>query len=344
MEAKYKITTTMNKFKKRHWPFTILIMVLISVTTIFASCKDDDDTYNTHQVQTNNDPNIRETEAYIAFIDAIDSLNLEYSGAKTRGSFRSGFGVTLADETGRYLGGYIGRYVGGAIGSLTGTPVGTVAGCLIGQKVGPVLCNAIASGIAAKVLSDEVAQKTYDVPETKYCDVFLDITDEIIDSLGYYHNECMVMLNKKSGEYGSGSNLNLDKLYDDVVKYYKSVGIYESELETNILLKKAILEEVEKICKPAVRYEIGEISENELIDINVDYLTNEINCTDDNVAIFKDFSCKLALKCADLNEDELKEYACDVNQVILDSSVPEEVKEELILSAESIVNSSLCWE
>ena len=316
--------------------------ILLASVMMLPSCSNEE--IDTEIIKTENVLTVSDMQ-FRTFLCSVDSLNACYPSHKTRGSFYNGAGVGLADYIGGSCGGTIGRWAGGAIGSLSGNPIGTIMGSIIGRRVGPAICSAIASGLANMLLSCESTSNGIRVLQLKSDFSFTPLLDSESDSLGYYHNLVMVKLLDDADKYGFGtSSINCDLVYDDVVKYYKEFGIYNAELEQNQSLKAAIIAEIQKICQPAILYETGQISESQMIELNSAYLQSTCKFTVDEINTFKKFTGELTLKCASLEEDQLRNYSSNLSKVIQTSSLPQEKKVELAKTSQTIINSTLCWQ
>lgn len=62
------------------------------------------------------------------------------------------------------------------------------------------------------------------------------------------------------------------------------------------------------------------------------------------VAAFSEFSLKIAETCIQLPLNKKVEYADELNNAILQSSMDDEMKEELRSTTNMVVNSSICSE
>lgn len=322
--------------KNRSIKLVILAMLLIVVVSV--SCSDDEKYVEQEEVGVeviNNGLN--------SFLLSVDSLNNHYSTVESRGSFWGGSGVAMADYVGYACGGSIGRWAGGILGSLTGNPLIGYAGAIIGGKVGPAVCGSLASGIANMLMScNERTTSVLDL--TLKSDLNINLFEENIDSLGLHHNMVMVKIVENADKYGYGKSINKELLYDDIVKYCKELGYYDNELENNVLLKNAILAQMELICDVTIEYESGDISIDQLTQIHEDFLAQKCGFTENELRIFREFTCELALTCAQLDEDVMSAYSSDLNKVIQQSDITFEEKAQIASSAQMIINSSLCWQ
>lgn len=82
----------------------------------------------------------------------------------------------------------------------------------------------------------------------------------------------------------------------------------------------------------------------DLIDVQCEYLKNKCLLTDDEVELYKEFTCRVAVLCSDMSEEEIHDYANELNTIIQESNLPQEIKEEIAASALTTINSALCWQ
>ncbi len=316
----------------------VFLLAVISLT-LTIGCSTEDFPFNSQPEHSKNA--LSYNVEFQNILHEIDSINVLYD-KPSRGSFKNGFSVTVADNLGALCGKGIGRWVGGAIGSLAGNPFTTAAGAIIGSKVGPYVVSAVASGIA-NALTSEVRSEQNKSLSVNYSFAFSDNLNSQMDSIGYYHNLCMVQIQKNHSKYTTKGVVDTHMIYDDIVAYYKSIGIYDPILE-NIEVKNFIVTELTNMGKSSTQCYLGKISENKLIEIHTEYLKSKVGLTDEEITIHKDFGTKIALQCSRLEVKEIQNYAKDVNKVIETSKLNKELKTELATNAQFIVNSSLCWQ
>lgn len=110
------------------------------------------------------------------------------------------------------------------------------------------------------------------------------------------------------------------------------------------MLKNAIFAQMEQICDVTIKYESGDISIDQLTQMHGDYLVQKCGFTENELRIFREFTCELALMCAQLDEDVMADYSSDLNKVIQKADITLEEKAQIASSAQMIINSSLCWQ
>lgn len=321
--------------KKTFCSFTILCTLLL------FGCTSDKETSlcNTKL----NESNIYSTDSYQKFINSVDNLNRVYSGTdiNTRGSFWNGAATSMADYVGYACGGSIGRWVGGSLGSLTGNPIAVYGGILIGGKIGPSICGSLASGIASMLVLDIVVQETEPITFRSNF-AFSEFLDAAEDSIGYHHNKCMTLLHENRNKYGVGLNTDCMIIYDDIVGYYKSVGEYNPCFEDKNF-KKAVLDEARTIVETAYKFRDGAITEAELSETYLDYLSTKLKYSEEDISLFQDYYSKVLINCGKLNEVQIRSYAAELNELIRLSDFPTSKKSKIASSSQFIINSALCW-
>lgn len=351
------------KFNQKNWTLTFFLSVC--VLGLFTSCANDIEPNLHADIDQVNVAN--QNADYDALFASIDSLNAAYTAQNVskakelntaidnqrfdnptperKSALGKAFGVNMADYIGYACGGHVGRWAGGAVGSLTGNPILTVVGMSIGAKVGPSLCGALASSLAsvwAYSLMAPVDRENLSIG-FKNTSAFASNIDAEMDSIGYYHNACMVKIFEQRDSYITGNTVNYSKIYDDVTNYYKTVGIYDSVFE-DPSVKHFLLTEIKEIGQYSIQYRKGDLSETDLTNTYISYLKIKVGFNDQQCNKIKEFGGKIAFRCADLTENQIASYAVDLNQVISESSLSTTKKAELASSADFIINSSLCWQ
>ena len=296
------------------------------------------------EMQSCNDTSSSVEDKNLAVLfNSLDSLNACYPTSTTRGKFWGGAGTSIADNVGRALGGKIGGRVGGTIGSLTGNPMGTIGGYIIGAKFGPMLCSAIASGFANMWLSCSVPNSSTSSLVVKSDMAFKSILDEKDAVLGRDHNIVMGKILTNPNRYGYGIKIDESKLYDDIVENCKKLG-YSDSTYSSPEQKEKIIKAVRVIYEPLLKFEKQEIDEREFIEKYVEILTLRYRMDERAVNVFRNFTCKIAFKCAQLNEEQIHSYSEDLCKTIKESSIQEVNKIMIANSAQLVINSTLCWQ
>ncbi|MDE5882450.1 MAG: hypothetical protein K2J78_07585 [Muribaculaceae bacterium] len=290
------------------------------------------------------------------FLTRVDSLNDAYPTNPTRG-FWSSFGKSLADQGGRAAGRVVGRWLGAAIGTAAANPALACMGYIGGQHVGGIIGYAAASAVAEILLSSAgypgVSPNTlqlkvdYNIKPSKYTiynAASNNASDLRCDSIGYYHNYVMVKINQNKGKYITRGEVNIDILYNDIIRYFKEVGVYSEPLANNNLVKN----EMKKMAKQFAQLTLVNTQQSgtaeHLVNSQCDYLRSKCKVTADELKLYKDFTLRIANKSSVLSESELHRYANDLNLIIDDPRLSNEVKRDLAVSAMTTINSSLCWQ
>ena len=230
--------------------FKSFVFAIITIAT--CSCSNDEPTNQptkpVQPISENELFDLEEKAAIDSFLVSVDSLNATFGISESRGSFKNGAGIYLADAVGHASGGVIGRWVGGTLGTLLsgGTPVGTIIGTVVGAKVGPTVCGAVASGVASIWLT-QPQPKELGIKRLKLDYSFeIDTRDERADSVGYYHNYIMTKLYANYIKYHNGvipnpdpftPQVDVNAIYDDVIKYCKELNLPEISFENIFIVK-----------------------------------------------------------------------------------------------------------
>lgn len=325
----------MKKFKAINYCKLSMIVCVLSFGILLASCSSDEKTI-LQEPETNV---VQEPNEIDEFISSVDALNAKYPNMQSRGSFRSGGAVAVADAAGFAAGAGIGRWVGGAIGSAGGVG-GAILGTFLGGKLGPYVCTYLASGAAnfvcSRVFSRTNSAESYD--DFQFVGI---VTNE--DSLGYYHNQMMEELNNNRDKYvSSNGTVDYDLIYTDIIDFLKKINRYD-EAFVNPMVKTAIINQIKEICSISRKYTLNPESEK-LVEEQCEFLKDKCQLTNDDIKLYKDFNVKLLKKCSNLSNVQIKDYSKDLNLVIKDSKFSDEKKEELSLSADLTINSSMCWD
>jgi len=322
--------------KKNNYKILSMIAVFAIVTVgvfFITSCKSD----KKNTMIATDSYVMQEDIAMKNLLDSIDALNEKYPATQIKGSFWGGGAVALADAAGMAAGGGIGGWVGGVAGSLAG-PAGTVVGVVIGQRVGPWIGCFLASG-AANVIFNNPGPRAISDDGDDYQFVYI-ISNE--DSLGYYHNYMMTEINRnKDRYYSSSGSVDYDLMYEDIVSFLHNIGRYDEALEDSIV-KCSIVNQIRSICLISERY-ISNPQSDELINEQCDFLKNQCYLQDEEVNIYRDYSVKILNKCITLDNSQIESYSQDLNEVISNSNLSQEKKEELSFSADLTINSAIYW-
>jgi hypothetical protein len=87
----------------------------------------------------------------------------------------------------------------------------------------------------------------------------------------------------------------------------------------------------------------GFLTEEAYINRQANILTTECLLDNETINQFREFDADLAISCAQLSTLELSSYSQDLNTVISTADLTIEDKTEFALSAQIVINSTLCW-
>lgn len=329
-------------------PFALILLVV-------TSCSNEDEPVVASEATTSIES--VSNVAFDNFMLSVDSLNTAYTFPVSRG-FWGECGKTLADQAGRAGGRVLGRWLGSAIGAAAANPALACIGYLGGQYVGGIVGYAAASAAADVLLCSAGYPSTpsggmklivdYNIrpsalintnPISRGVEI-----DSRCDSIGYYHNYVMVKINQNKDKYISNGNLDMDLLYDDVIRFFKEVGVYSDPLANNDLVKVEMKKTSKDLALLTLQNAQNRESEEQLINLQCDYLKRRCMATPEELSVYKDFTLSVAKKCSELSELEIHRYANDLNSVIFKSQLSPTLKEEVAISAMTTINSSLCWQ
>lgn len=335
--------------------FKSFIFAIITIAT--CSCSNDEPTTQpikpVQPISENELFNLEEKAAIDSFLVSVDSLNATFGISESRGSFKNGAGIYLADAVGHASGGAIGRWVGGALGTLLsgGTPVGTVIGSVVGAKVGPTVCGAVASGVASMWLTQPQPKGRGSI--IKMDSSFeIDTQDELADSVGYYHNYIMTKLYANYDKYHKGiiqntdpyaPQVNVNLIYDDIIKYCKEINFPEISYFEDPIVRKDIINGLNTTWSNSYRHNVGQISYDVYLERETAVLQTTFDMNTDETYLFKNYSGKIVEKCVQLNRQEIHNYAKSLNTLIWESNMKPKQKQFVAKSTSLTINSSLCW-
>ena len=299
---------------------------------------------------------------------SLDSLNMVYkdSAVVTRGSMANYFLIRAADTAGRHAGGAIGSWIGSAVGAALANPVTAVGGYLGGRMAGRFIGGCAASYIAMRVLENAlVATNTlgdglvFPNPNNDYVMINGGLVIQNPGfSYGKIHNDVMLdvvgnvdSILKGNQVYYDGDinvttimpQLDYEEMYTDCINSLKENGVYDDTLFNDPNYKKFIIDFSIKAADLVKQCINGEISEDDLFDIEALLLSKECKVDSNEVKIFKTFGRDIAKGCGDLSVPQVKNYARDLNKVILASPLPDSLKMEVVGVADIVVNSTICW-
>jgi hypothetical protein len=294
----------------------------------------------------------------IQFYDKIDSLNSSFVATSNTRGFFGILGKQLADNAGRYGGQMVGRWLGAAVGTAVANPAVACIGYVAGQHIGGFIGYAAASALVEAMFYD-AGYPSKGEGELKLVTDFtllpsdytgtstltrVENIDNRCDSIGYYHNNIMVKINQNISKYIVNGSVDINLLYDDIVLYAQEYGFYAEPLANEVLVKQAMKDFIKETAQISfANYSAGEGSDK-LIENQCIYLKSKCELNDSEVSLYQNFSAKVAQKCSELTAEEIHVYAHELSKILDESSLNNETKFEISMTASTIINSSLCWQ
>lgn len=164
-----------------------------------------------------------------------------------------------------------------------------------------------------------------------------------VDSIGYYHNLIIheVRSNGKSYTDNSG-NINFSAYYEDVFVVARKYGIQNNHpINTQLLFQY-----LESIIKPVAQLDVNggdDINSKLLLSIFFNNNYNDFNYDTAKTSLHRDICEKIIYNCANIRDDQLVEYGTKVNDIIVNSHLDANTKDDLKIANNITVNSSLQW-
>lgn len=313
----------------------------------FYSCSVNYDDTVSLKEETNNEI----VPGYGEFMLSVENLNSSYLSVvnlnRTRGFWNyagKNFTETAVDNAGRLLGGHLGKHFGCVVGSITGNPVGSIGGYVVGRWAGRIIGSVVASyGVFCLFKSPHIGN--FDGSNSVKVNFYLpDDCEAVDDSIGYYHNLVMSRLSEHNDKYiDSNGNPDFNLIYDDCVMILKEYGIYNEEVSKDLSFKENVMSYAKENFILSRDFKLGNIS-MELFQTRLVEGVKLRGVSEKEVAAFSEFSIKIAETCIQLPLNKKMEYADELNNAILQSSMDDEMKEELRSTTNMVVNSSICSE
>lgn len=313
----------------------------------------------------------------------LDSLNFTIPTKVSRGDNRGKyityadfFGALLGAEIGSRLGGHIGKSLG-PVGSFLGSMTGHILGHEIGYKGASALTGKVigCSGIICIpnnliLYSDcsiqvahmmTIAESEYaanqptqlrsapnidvidpNIPDVPHVPFIIDEERyEIYDSIGHYHNMAMVMINNDDETYIQNGKPNVNKIYDDIILYSNQQGIdsiaYLPEIKSEIISMISDLSDIAFNCL------VYNESTSKTIGLYKTYMEEKYNMTEEDILIIDNFYVKILEKCSTISIEQIHDYATSLNVLLEEMEVSADLRVEMALGVQAIINSSLCW-
>ncbi len=162
---------------------------------------------------------------------------------------------------------------------------------------------------------------------------------ERCDSLGYYHNNMMVTFENESDKYIKNGEPDIEKIYNYVASYIVDTNFDINRISEDIELKNKVIEFCKDIANMAMSsYYSGE----DYIDLQCTYMKN-MGFSEEEIFVYKNFDVEIAYKCTQLSEEQIHNYAAELNTIILNSDVTPKQKADLAIGAQAAINSVLFW-
>lgn len=322
------------------------VCAIAFVFTISSCSVSEDDTVSIKQ-----NPQYEVTTGYVGFMSSVDSLNSVYLSGITQNQtravgkyLRNNFAESIADNGGRLIGGYLGRNIGCVIGGITGSPIGAIGGYVVGRWAGRIVGSVVASYGASCLFNSLVNRNINDSDSFKITYYLPNDCETVDDSIGYYHNLVMSELAAHHEKYvDDNGNPDFELIYDDCVNILKENGIYTKDVSQDVNFKKEVISYAKDNYCLSNEFKCGNISD-ELFKTKLVEDVKSRGLSEEDIAVFSDYAMKITETCVELPLDSKIEYANGLNNVILSSSMDDEMKEELRSATNLMVNSSICSE
>lgn len=164
-----------------------------------------------------------------------------------------------------------------------------------------------------------------------------------VDSIGYYHNLIIhdVRSNGKSYTDNSG-NIDFSAYYEDVLFAAGKYGI-QNNYSINT---QQLFQYLESIIKPVARIDANDgddINSELLLSIFFNNNYNGFNYDTAQTIQHRDICEKIIYNCANVRDNQLVEYGTKVNDIIVNSHLDANTKDNLKIANNIAVNSSLQW-
>ena len=161
------------------------------------------------------------------------------------------------------------------------------------------------------------------------------------DSLGYYHNSIMGILSENHYLYESDGGVDANRVIDDVISEMRKHGFEIRADGIPAAARDSLVNLVVDLGVMAM--DMIDSSVEDVLDAQCDYMRTEFSVSDEDLDIHKNFTGKIAVKCASLSEVAVHSYAADLNLRLLNADISDDLRLKLALLAQQAINSSLCW-
>lgn len=164
-----------------------------------------------------------------------------------------------------------------------------------------------------------------------------------VDSVGYYHNLIINEIRSNGKSYTDDSgNIDFSAYYEDVFVAAKKHGI-KNDYPINTPL---LFQYLESIIKP-----VAQLDMNDQEDINSELILSiffnnnykDFNYETAKMIQHREICEKIIYNCANVRDDQLVEYGTKVNDIIVNSQLNPNTKDNLKIANNIAINSSLQW-
>lgn len=162
---------------------------------------------------------------------------------------------------------------------------------------------------------------------------------ETCDSLGYYHNEVMITFEKDDVNYIKDGQPDIDKIYNYIACYLRDKNMDTYALTENIMFKNKALSFYEDVINLAM---MDYNSFDEYVEVQCTYMKN-MGLSDEEILMYKEFDVEVARTCMDLTDIEIKNYAIQLNDILMNADVTPTQRVDLARGAQAAINSVLFW-
>ncbi len=162
---------------------------------------------------------------------------------------------------------------------------------------------------------------------------------EACDSLGYYHNEVMITFEKDDVNYIKDGQPDIDKIYNYIAWYMRDKNMDTYALTENIMFKNKALSFYEDVINLAM---MEYNSFDEYVEVQCTYMKN-MGLSDEEILMYKEFDVEVARTCMDLTDIEIKNYAIQLNDILMNADVTSTQRVDLARGAQAAINSVLFW-
>ena len=289
-------------------------------------------------------------ENYSLLLGEVDKLNDEFGYCNTRG-VGTDIVKRTADLAGSQLGAWVGSELGAGLGVLTANPVVGVVGYLGGRKVGGVAGFVVASYIAGKLC--ETIKGSCDLDETGisfYGDMYDGYStgviytrsdeDPSVYSVGDIHNMILAKLVHNNKAYtDKDGHLQIEEMYDDAVQL--EMAILDDTLSLNTVYRNyfiAFCKDVESATRDL--YANGICVEEYNARLFQSLMNKGVPAAD--VQELEELTNKLLAPTV-LDREQTFEYERAFEDIVRTSSLPDNKKEDFILSGSVAIMSTDFW-